>query len=109
MYKKVFVDVMTNIAGEASVDGCYKKQSNQDRIRAIGQAVDNIIRTQTLFQFAKPIILPSEKYSGPIDFTFGGDRKELLKNFFRIMNGDPKAQAGSYENLSLFSNISKLI
>lgn len=107
MYKKAFIDVMSNIVGDSSVEGCYKRQKNKDKVRAIGEALDNIIRTQTLFEFSKDVEESSDYY-GPIDFTFGKDKDELFRQFDRIMNGDPLSQ-DPYERLSLFSNISKLI
>jgi hypothetical protein len=59
VYKKVFQDVMINIFGRGANENLYRSVRNEDRVRSIGEAIDNIIRTQTLFDFSHPIIQES--------------------------------------------------
>ena len=104
-YKTAFVNVLRRVVGET--DTGYKNIQSKDRIDAIGQAIDNIVRTQTLFNFAET--MPAdEEYNGNIDYTFNGDKIRVQKEIARLMFGDDTSE-DPYEKNSLFANISSLI
>jgi hypothetical protein len=44
-----------------------------DVVQAIGSSIESMLRFQALLDFA-PKIEATDDYTGPIDFTFGGDR-----------------------------------
>lgn len=106
----------------------YKPISDDDKVKSLSSAAESIIKNKMLMFYGQDIYRqiatnPVDSYSdyynyrkveadngfsGPIDFTFGGDTTIMQAELYRIMFGDPYATTTYYKN-SIFTNIAMLI
>lgn len=106
----------------------YKPVSNDDKIKAMYSAAESVVKNKMLMFYGQDVYRqiatnPVETYtdyynyrkvesdngfSGPIDFTFGGNTDIMHAELYRIMFGDPYASTPYYRN-SIFTNIAKII
>lgn len=84
----------------------YKQVMKDDVVQAIGSSIESMLRFQALLDFA-PKIEATDDYTGPIDFTFGGDRQEIEKNYKRILYGDKEGD--EYDRNTIFQNLANLM
>lgn len=84
----------------------YKKVMKDDVVQAIGSSIESMLRFQALLDFA-PKIEATDDYTGPIDFTFGGDRQEIERNYKRILYGDKEGD--EYDRNTIFQNLANLM
>lgn len=84
----------------------YKQVMKDDVVQAIGSSIESMLRFQALLDFA-PKIEATDDYTGPIDFTFGGDRQEIERNYKRILYGDK--EGNEYDRNTIFQNLANLM
>ena len=84
----------------------YKQVMKDDVVQAIGSSIESMLRFQALLDFA-PKIEATDDYTGPIDFTFGGDRQEIERNYKRILYGDKEGD--EYDRNTIFQNLANLM
>lgn len=84
----------------------YKQVMKDDIVQAIGSSIESMLRFQALLDFA-PKIEATDDYTGPIDFTFGGDRQEIERNYRRILYGDKEGD--EYDRNTIFQNLANLM
>lgn len=84
----------------------YKQVMKDDTVQAIGSSIESMMRFQALLDFA-PKIEQTDDYTGPIDFTFGGDRQEIENNYKRILYGDQNGD--EYSKNTIFQNLANLM
>lgn len=84
----------------------YKQVMKDDTVQAIGASIESMLRFQALLDFA-PNIEQTDDYTGPIDFTFGGDRQEIENNYKRILYGDQNGD--EYSKNTIFQNLANLM
>ena len=118
-FNAVFTTLMCNISdsytygfeyygddGELHVEDrvYYKPIKDEKFIQAIGGAIDNIMRFKSLLRFGPSAYrLATRKhdnkipYSGPIDFVFGGNVREIQENYHRLIYGTPKEELSKYD------------
>lgn len=84
----------------------YKQVMKDDVVQAIGSSIESMLRFQALLDFA-PKIEATDDYTGPIDFTFGGDRQEIERNYRRILYGDKEGD--EYDRNTIFQNLANLM
>lgn len=92
----------------------YGEIKDEDFIKSISQAIDDIMRyrvlmhngVRTLNRFKRS--QDEGSYSGPIDFTFGGDPQILASELERLFNG-LKESEDEYSRNSVFKNLADLI
>lgn len=84
----------------------YKQVMKDDVVQAIGSSIESMLRFQALLDFA-PKIEQTDDYTGPIDFTFGGDRQEIERNYKRILYGDKEGD--EYDRNTIFQNLANLM
>lgn len=103
-YTKWSFDKDGNYVG-TPCDG-YKQVMKDDMVQAIGSSIESMMRFQALLDFA-PKIEQTDDYTGPIDFTFGGDRQEIENNYKRILYGDKNGD--EYDRNTIFQNLANLM
>lgn len=84
----------------------YNQVMKDDVVQAIGSSIESMLRFQALLDFA-PKIEATDDYTGPIDFTFGGDRQEIERNYKRILYGDKEGD--EYDRNTIFQNLANLM
>ena len=83
-FESIFRTIFATInGGEADM---YEKELSADKIDSMGNAIDNIMRFNAMFNGSMQ--LDQEAPEGSIDFTFGGNKEEIVKNWRRILFGD---------------------
>lgn len=106
----------------------YDKIYDKDVVQQVSNAVENAMRHRLLQHFSNDVnklvfkrpdnidddtknwkqIEKDNKYTGPIDFLFGGDEQMLLQQLKRLWQGDPQSD-DVYERFSIFKNIANII
>lgn len=96
-FEKTFRSIFARInGGEAEL---YEKELSADKIDAIGNAIDNIMRFNAMFNCST--LLDPKDAEGSIDFTFGGNKQKIIENWRRILFGDDN-------NLPLYRRLANL-
>lgn len=92
----------------------YGEVKDEDFINSMAQAIDNIMRYRVLMHNGIGILnrlrreIDAGSYSGPIDFTFGGDPQVIASETERLFNGLPESE-DEYSKNSVFKNLADLI
>ena len=92
----------------------YGEVKDEDLVNSIAQAIDDIMRFRVLMHNGSRTFnrlkknIPEESYSGPIDFTFGGDSQLLASELERLFHGNKEAE-DEYSKNSVFKNLANLI
>lgn len=92
----------------------YGEVKDEDFVNAMAQAIDNIMRYRVLMHNGVRVLnrfkrsMDAGSYSGPIDFTFGGDPQILASELERLFNGLPESE-DEYSKKSIFKNLADLI
>lgn len=106
----------------------YDKIYDKDAVQQISNAVENAMRHRLLQHYSDDVnkdifkrpttiddniknwkwLEKENKYTGPIDFMFGGDDSMLLQQLKRLWSGDPQSE-DVYERFSIFENIANVI
>lgn len=86
-YGTAFKTIMTRING--GTDQLYAKEFNQDKIDAIGQAIDNLFRFNILFNVGNGL---EGLNPNAIDFTMGGDRNAVINRMRNLIYGTEEQQ-----------------
>lgn len=121
IFESLFKSIMNDIRGSELYlqDGtqkvAYTPTSDNNLIKSIADAIDNIIRYRMLAHegFTQYNAMIKNKnndyvpYSGPIDFTIGGNPDAVVKNMQRLLFGIESND--SYETKPLFENVAKFI
>jgi hypothetical protein len=87
-FKDTFTQMFIKING--GTDTMYEKELNREKIKAMGNAIDNIMRFNSMFNAG--VYSSEELPEGSIDFTFGRNKAEIIKNWKRILFGDEKTK-----------------
>ena len=127
-FDAVFKSLMQQLNGTIRVDATYMQNDvlmhspldlygevkDEDYINAMAQAIDDIMRYRVLMHNGVKITnrlrrnVEDGSYSGPIDFTFGGDPQIIASEIERLFNGIPEAE-DQYSKNSVFKNLAELI
>lgn len=83
-FREIFTQMFIKING--GTESMYEKELNKDKIKAMGCAIDNIMRFNAMFNAGVTAL--DELPEGSVDFTLGGNKAEVIKNWKRILFGD---------------------
>lgn len=103
-----------NVAGGFTIETHlgYKDVYDENTIKSLSQALDNVMRYYVLRRAIEPKYNPADfdysTFVGPIDFTCGNDINEVQEYMHRIMFGDPKA-SDAYGKNDIFKNVSIIL
>lgn len=87
-FKETFTQMFIKING--GTETMYEKELNKEKIKAMGNAIDNVMRFNSMFNAGINVL--NELPENGIDFTFGRSKVEIIKNWKRILFGDEKTQ-----------------
>lgn len=115
-FRDTFVNIMARLNGEEDIQSNtrgvskkgYSKVYNKNTVSQVATAIENIFRAKCITG-ANRRQQKTTDYTGPIDFTFGGDKQETIRNIYNLLYGDPTAKPGSRDSLPLFQRIANLI
>ena len=98
-YEDIFKEIFCQINGKRQKSGIYEKELSADKIDAMGDAIDNMMRFNALFNVGSKIIetLPEGTY----DFTMGGNKKNVIAKWQELLFGS-ETKKPLYERLDQF-------
>lgn len=84
-YEDIFKEIFGQINGKRKKSGIYEKELSANKIDAIGDALDNVMRFNALFNTGRKVLetLPEGTY----DFTLGGNKQAVIEKFGEILFG----------------------
>ena len=98
---------------KSTVKTGYKEISDDKQVQNIKNAIDNVIRYRVLQNVGSKDIKQTDDFTGPIDFTCGGDVEQVNKTIERLVFGEAEDKNNKNQKprdtRSLFENVARLI